>query len=425
MIPALLFCAALLPLLASCSLFNQELPNEPPRLQLSQADTTQVGRGGRVSLRVRAADEDDDPLSYSWTSFGEGNFTDSTSNITEWIAPDQINGSSEFFLLSLTISDHQPTTEDPTQTFLIEVVQRPPSVAVVADTTISFSAPFAELQAVGADPENDKLEYTWEQLAGFTAQPQTERLDNQHTRVRFIPLLPGDYLYAVRVSDGADTASAQVLVRVPEPPLPPLTGAVPRQLSRPDGSLHPYQIDLYEYPNQRGAKPATASSFFRAVELCALQGGRLCRAEEWQGACQGADLRSYSSTDNPADLGEDNFGLRFCNTPNSLIATDEPDIVFLSVFLAEGGQFTNCATEGVYDLTGNVAEWVWADSSQQAATYTLSSVIEARECGEFAAPLPALPEGFDFSTQAINALSADATYQEYFRDNVGFRCCRQ
>ncbi|MCC7263233.1 MAG: SUMF1/EgtB/PvdO family nonheme iron enzyme [Candidatus Latescibacteria bacterium] len=422
MIPTLLLFAALLSCLASCSLFNQDLPNEPPKLQQSVADTTRVNRGGTVNLKVRATDEDDDPLSYHWTSFGEGSFRDSTSGTTSWIAPDQINGSSELFLLSLTVSDHQPETEDLTETFLIEVVQRPPSLTVIADTTISFSAPFAEVEAVGADPEQDKLEYRWEQLDGpVHVEPVSDRLDNEHSRLRFIPILPGDYRFAAQVGDGADTATAEVLVRVPAPPELPATGIVPRQLSRADGSVHRFEIDMYEYPNQRGTRPSLTSSFFRAVEVCATQGRRLCRAEEWRSACQGADLRNYSSSDDPAAQGPD-FGQRFCNTVGSQAAGPAPDADFLTDYLARSGTFANCGTEGVYDLTGNVAEWVWTDSSQTAATYTLSSVLAARQCGEFAEPLPALPVDFDFSSRAINDLGTE--YQDYLNSNRGFRCCR-
>ncbi|MBI2503044.1 MAG: SUMF1/EgtB/PvdO family nonheme iron enzyme [Candidatus Latescibacteria bacterium] len=406
---------------ASCSLFNQELPNEPPKLQLSQADTTRVGRGGTVNLRVRATDEDDDPLTYAWTAFGEGSFRDSTSGTTAWIAPEQINGSSEFFLLTLTITDHQPESEDLTQTFLIEVVQRPPTLTLTADTTISFSAPFAELEALGADPENDYLEYRWEQLEGPRVEPQAERLDNQHALLRFIPILPGEYRFAARVGDGVDTAGAQVAVHVPTPPELPLIATLPRELSRPDGSLHTYQIDAYEYPNQRDLKPELVNSFFTAVNLCASQGKRLCLAEEWRGACQGAELRRYSSSDDPAALGAA-FGLRFCNTAGSQVAGDAPDADFVFNYLARAGAFANCGTEGVYDLTGNVAEWVWVDSAQAAGTYAQSSVVSLRECGEFAEPLPALPAGFDFSSRAVTDLGPD--YQGYFRDNVGFRCCR-
>ncbi|MSR82039.1 MAG: hypothetical protein EXS58_03835 [Candidatus Latescibacteria bacterium] len=418
----LLLLPALLPILVSCSLVNQDLPNQPPELQSGQADTTRVNRGGAVNLKVRATDEDDDPLSYNWTSFGEGSFRDSTSANTEWIAPDQINGASEFFLLTLTISDYQPETEDPTQTFLIEVVQRPPTVALTADTTVSFSAPFAELEALGTDPENDDLEYHWEQLAGPQAEPQDERLDNQHSRMRFIPILPGDYRFAARVGDGADTASAQVVVHVPTPPELPLIATIARELTRPDGARHAYQIDAYEYPNQRDLRPTLASSFFSAVEFCASQGKRLCLAEEWRGACQGTELRRYSSSDNPAAQSP-LFGLRFCNTVGSQVAGSEPDADFIFDYLARAGTFANCGTEGVYDLTGNVAEWVWVDSTQTAGTYTQSSVVSLRECGEFAESLPALPDGFDFSSRAITALGSD--YQDYFRSTVGFRCCRQ
>ena len=81
-------------LASGCSLFNQELPNEPPRLEVSTADTLRVVRGGRVSFQVSASDNDDDPLGYLWSAFGAGTFTDSASNITDWRAPEKIQGNS-------------------------------------------------------------------------------------------------------------------------------------------------------------------------------------------------------------------------------------------------------------------------------------------------------------------------------------------
>ncbi len=423
MTPFLLLFLALLPLFPSCSLIHQDLPNEAPVLQLSQADTTRVGRGGKVQLRVRASDEDDDPLSYTWTAFGAGSFTDSASATTQWIAPATINGASEFFVLSVTISDHQPETEDLTETFLIEVVQRPPSLALTPDTTVAFSAPIVELEALGDDPDNDALEYRWEQLAGAPIAPQIERLDNRRSRLRFIPFFPGDYLFAVQVGDGVDTAGARIQVRVVAAETP-LAGSVPLELLPEGGSPRAYQIDTYEYPNQKNLRPNLVLSFFEAVKICEVIGKRLCTAEEWRNACQGEERRPYSSADDPAVLGS-SFGRRFCNTPGSQVAGNAPDPEFLFDYLAQAGTFPNCGTRaGVHDLTGNAAEWVWADDEATTGRFTLSSALGNGECGEFSEPLPPLPADFDFTSQAIERLRQDSAFDGYFRENIGLRCCR-
>ena len=91
LVAALTLAAALW---TSCSLVNQELPNESPVVQVRMADTTVVARGGRVELTVTASDEDDDPLRYEWSAGGAGSFTDSLASTTQWIAPTQIFGRS-------------------------------------------------------------------------------------------------------------------------------------------------------------------------------------------------------------------------------------------------------------------------------------------------------------------------------------------
>ena len=149
----------------SCSVFHQDLPNVPPMVQLTEADTTQVKRGGRVSLRVGASDEDDDPLTYLWQAEA-GTFTDSTGNVTDWIAPNQIEGSSETFLLTVDIQDGDLETEDPRESFEIEVVQRPPVWRSVPESRTITTRDTLDLGARAIDPEGDDLTYLWRFRAG-------------------------------------------------------------------------------------------------------------------------------------------------------------------------------------------------------------------------------------------------------------------
>lgn len=87
-------------------------------------------------------------------------------------------------------------------------------------------------------------------------------------------------------------------------------------------------IDRYEHPNRAGRVPTTEVSFADAVELCRRQKKHLCTAAEWQAACRGVD------------------GKR-CLGRSSKAKSPSPS-----------GAHAACVSEtGVFDLSGNVAEW--------------------------------------------------------------------
>ncbi len=101
-------------------------------------------------------------------------------------------------------------------------------------------------------------------------------------------------------------------------------------------SVHSYCIDTYEYPNHAEAKPQVGVSYSGAEAACSSQGKRLCSEEEWEKACKGPDnLRfpygqSYSSGS--------------CNSGRSGIGPS--------------GSYGSCKSGyGVYDMSGNAAEW--------------------------------------------------------------------
>jgi hypothetical protein len=226
--------------LNACSLLHQEQPNDAPILQASSADSTKVRRGGRVSFEVRASDEDDDPLFYSWSAFGAGLFSDMTCvessgqqcDEIAWIAPETISttaeDSSEVFLISVTIRDRQcdivlaeearrqceEEAGETVETFLIEVVQTPPIIEISPDTTVSLSDQPIVLDAFGRDEENDVLEYRWEQIDGESTELTTQRIDGNHSSMSFIPTLVGDYRFRVEADDGSDVAAGEIQVHV-------------------------------------------------------------------------------------------------------------------------------------------------------------------------------------------------------------------
>ncbi|MBN98026.1 MAG: hypothetical protein CME16_02080 [Gemmatimonadetes bacterium] len=235
-------CFIFLFFLNSCSLIHREQPNEAPILQTSITDTTKVRRGGEVEFEVRASDEDDDPLFYSWNAFGAGLFSDIScvessglqcAEIT-WIAPASIattgESTSESFLIEVTIRDRQcdivPDAEarqlcleeagEVRETFLIEVVQTPPTLEITPDTTIALSNEPIVLEAFGSDAENDALEYRWEQTEGEATELTTRRLSDNHSQMSFTPVLMGAYRFKVEADDGSAVAAGEILVNVVE-----------------------------------------------------------------------------------------------------------------------------------------------------------------------------------------------------------------
>ena len=116
-------------------------------------------------------------------------------------------------------------------------------------------------------------------------------------------------------------------------------------------------IDRYEWPNRRGELPHLALSGlpvgnehgFDAKGLCESVGKHVCTANEWVSACLAAAP--------PASL---------CNTSKPWIRPDERKIAERDADeLARldqrvpSGSMGGCVSQGgVYDLIGNVEEWV-------------------------------------------------------------------
>jgi len=464
----------LLFLLNACSLLQQDQPNEAPQVEsayfvcltadgrrdtLAMGETCQLQRGGEVELSAFATDEDDDPLFYSWTAFGAGSFRDSLTAQTAWFAPEFIQGNSERFLVQANIADRdcgavllnedrracldQSSTQ--TISFFVDVVQRPPTLITPSDTTISFSAPFVSIDALGSDLDGDVLVYEWEQIGGDTeisvgndAIRDEESGATLGSRGSFIATFPGTYQLRVRVSDGEDEVEQEIAIEVVVDDESPDGGMVQLEYALSDGTTRSYEIDVYEYPNRKGELPQLVHWFDAAV-LCAAQGKRLCQPIEWQNACQGEDIdvRRYSSLNDPASLASlGDFGVRFCNTDGSFYSFLDPNNIIENE-IAPAGSFINCHPGNkVYDLTGNVREWtarINAFNDQEASSSRSSLVLERNSDFDCTAS-----ETFDFDfLQGRDFDFSDAEAIQRYVDGLeniqrqdlnqpitGFRCCR-
>ena len=54
-----------------------------------------------------------------------------------------------------------------------------------------------------------------------------------------------------------------------------------------------YCIDVYEYPNLAGVRPAVMPDWNLARHACEVEGKRLCTVEEWEFACEGTEMWPY------------------------------------------------------------------------------------------------------------------------------------
>jgi sulfatase-modifying factor enzyme 1 len=176
-------------------------------------------------------------------------------------------------------------------------------------------------------------------------------------------------------------------------------------------------IDRYEYPNQRGAHPTWMRDWYQAQATCESKGKRLCYASEWTAACEGPDHSPF-----PYGFERDH---RKCNMDNFFIeprkwgprgqflfySKDETiagrELARLDESVPSGSIDTCKSGFGVYDMPGNLDEWVISDEAP-------------RERSKWAG-LKGGAWGHVRSQCRPMTFSHDPGFTYYF---VGFRCCR-
>jgi formylglycine-generating enzyme required for sulfatase activity len=123
-------------------------------------------------------------------------------------------------------------------------------------------------------------------------------------------------------------------------------------------------IDEYEYPNEPGAIPTVMVSWYEARRLCEVQGKRLCGDDEWTLACEGPERLPY-----PYGWTRDrtacNIDHRWIRPDDEILGSDtaspaqiQGEVDRLSKRIASGSMPRCRSPYGVFDMTGNVDEWV-------------------------------------------------------------------
>ena len=125
-------------------------------------------------------------------------------------------------------------------------------------------------------------------------------------------------------------------------------------------------IDRYEWPNKAGERPVVMRTWYDARDACASVGKRLCGDSEWTLACEGQERLPYPygyqrsaeacNIDKPhPEVNEKALG-------SSDPKVREAEAARLWQGEASGTRDACVSPFGVFDMTGNVDEWVVNES---------------------------------------------------------------
>lgn len=164
-----------------------------------------------------------------------------------------------------------------------------------------------------------------------------------------------------------------------------------------------------------GVVPQGYISGARAEEACQTAGKRLCSSEEWQTACRGPErsLYPYGNRRQAHVCNDDGRGKhplvdlteRLGLAPEQMWrdSMEHPMVNQLPNTLRKTGERSGCTNAyGVYDMVGNLHEWV----DDSAGTFRGGFYMDTRINGE----------GCGYATTAHNK-----RYHDY---STGFRCCK-
>lgn len=192
------------------------------------------------------------------------------------------------------------------------------------------------------------------------------------------------------------------------------------QRVRPDGSVEPWPFDrVADGQTVRaivaaGIKPQAYISGTQAQAACKLAGKRLCTQPEWLAACQGPARFTYpygnTYKKGACNEGRATHPVNDCFGPGGGVFTsknmNDPCCVNLPNTVAPGGSFADCKSSyGVYDMHGNLHEWIDATTTSGNGVFRGGFFVDAKINGA----------GCLYRTVAHGK-----SYHDY---STGFRCC--
>jgi formylglycine-generating enzyme len=189
----------------------------------------------------------------------------------------------------------------------------------------------------------------------------------------------------------------------------------------------------YRAVSAPGVAPQAYVSRFEAEAACREAGKRLCRADEWLRACGGSrgDAFPYGPTEIDARCNTRKPHLlpRVFGTKTKLsfeLHYNSPKLNQEPGFLARTGEYSGCVNDyGLFDMVGNLHEWV-ADDVSQSLTRRIpmpygNDRMGPRGSGVFM--------GGYFSSQGEHGVGCryiTTNHRPDYHDySIGFRCCAE
>jgi len=162
----------------------------------------------------------------------------------------------------------------------------------------------------------------------------------------------------------------------------------------------------------QGVTPQAYVSEVQAKAACARSGKRLCKADEWRKACMGPQRTTYpygshNETGRCNDQGRSPMSVVFglgggSNAKIYSSHMNDPRLNSLAGTVSKTGSHSGCTNEyGVYDMVGNVHEWV----DDPDGTFLGGYYLDTHQLGD----------GCNYRTPGH-----DIYYHDY---STGFRCC--
>lgn len=177
---------------------------------------------------------------------------------------------------------------------------------------------------------------------------------------------------------------------------------------------HPVEGHVVRAVNERGGHPQGYISGAQAEQACGRSGKRLCAPDEWKLACKGPDKMQYGyGAKNEAGRCNDHgrspmmaiFGLggdRSQAAKWTQERMNDPRLNQLAGTVAASGTYDGCTNAyGVYDMVGNLHEWVADPKGTFVGGYFLDTHQNGDGCG----------------------YRTDAHAFWYHDYSTGFRCC--
>jgi formylglycine-generating enzyme len=121
-------------------------------------------------------------------------------------------------------------------------------------------------------------------------------------------------------------------------------------------------IDRFEWPNKAGENPVVMKTWYEAKDACTNAGKRLCGDSEWTVACEGQEHLPYPyGYDRNSEAC--NIDKPHPDVNEKALGSNDPkvrDAEAKRLWQGEpSGSRSSCVSPyGVFDMTGNVDEWV-------------------------------------------------------------------